>query len=103
MPRRVRTGLADPIRRRNLAARIVEGYCGGLAVLVGVALHSAWLFGSPWSVVLLWLVSAWETWAMAALAPLAEFVVYEFLLEPLGWSGHFWERGPRDGEVFTYW
>lgn len=76
----------DPIRRRNVCSRIIEGLAGGLAV---AAIPSA----------------VWLTWwplACAPLAPLVEFLVYEFLLEPAGLSGHYWERGPRDGEVFRW-
>ena len=34
---------------------------------------------------------------------IGEFALYGFVLEPLGLSGHYWERGPRDGETFTRW
>lgn len=82
----IRNALRDPIRRRNVVARIIEGLGGGLAVAGPVSL----------------VVGAWWPLLLAPLAPLAEFVIYEFLLEPAGLSGHYWERGPRDGEVFRW-
>lgn len=83
MPRRLRGAFRDPLRRRNLAGRVFEALVGG-----GAAIGGAWVWGWP---------------AGLLLAPLAEFVVYEFLLEPLGWAGHYFERGPREGEAFTEW
>ena len=35
-------------------------------------------------------------------ALLSEFVLYEFVLEPAGLVGHYFERGPRDGETFKH-
>ena len=104
MPRRIHGGLADPIRRRNLFWRIVEGYVGGLAAVL--------LWGTFWTAETDWLrwyepaldmLASWKLYAGALAAPLAEFLVYEFVLEPLGVAGHYWERGPRDGETFRYW
>lgn len=73
---------ADPLRRRNTLARIGECCVGGLTAVLTAAF-------APYGLFL----------ALPAGA-LAEFLVYEFLLEPLGYAGHYWERGPRDGEEF---
>jgi len=71
----------DPLRRRNVLARIVESVVPAFLVLVFlVGLDAFWL--------VLFIV-------------LGEFLLYELVLEPWGLSGHYWERGPRDGEVFT--
>ena len=47
-----------------------------------------------------WLIG--PTWYAVILALLAEFVLYEFVLEPAGLVGHYFERGPRAGERFRY-
>ena len=67
----------SPKRLRNMAGRLSETL---LALLV------FWLIGPTWYAII------------AAL--LAEFVLYEFVLEPAGLVGHYFERGPRDGETF---
>lgn len=73
----------DPQRRRNVLARVVESYVPAL----------------PWA---LWL---WGWWGFvgAFLAPLTEWLFYEFILEPYWWAGPYWERGPRDGKTFIRW
>ena len=80
---RVRDAFADPVRRRHVAARVLETAVPGAAVLL--------LTGAGW----------WAPGAVAALV-LGELCIYEFLLEPIGWAGHYWERPARDGEVFIY-
>ena len=58
-------------RRRNVIWKIIESLLGLLVV---------------------WYFRAW--WAIpVGLA--AEFLVYEYVAEPLGWTGPYWERGPR--------
>lgn len=85
LPRRIQA-FRDPLRRRNLAGRIAETLIPTFLVLwVGVT--GEWMLSLRW----------------AGGVVLGEFLLYEFLLEPLGWSGHYWERGPRDGESFTIW
>lgn len=91
MPQRIRDGWTDPVRRRYLLWRIVEEWAGGAAVGVGVLWRLDRLADS-------W----WQAPAWALLTPVVTFVVYEFLLEPLGAAGHYYERGPRVGEVFTF-
>ena len=104
MPRRVVNGLADPIRRRQLFWRIVEGYVGGLAVIGVLSAIADWEIDGAWSMIhAVGIYVYWQSWVVALVAPFAEFVVYEFLLEPLGVAGHYFERGPRDGETFRYW
>ena len=83
LTQRIIDGWVDPIRRRNSISRIVEGLIGCLVTLMGfVFLPFPWVILSP------------------GLGVLAEFIVYEFVLEPCGFSGHYWERGPRSGEEF---
>ncbi len=52
----------------------------------------------------LWLVAPTWRWTTALPGAVlrAEFAYYEFLAEPLGWTGSCWERGERDGETFTW-
>lgn len=79
----------DPVRRKHVLARILEGMCGGL---MGVGAFCLIRAGYPWY------------WALAVgvvVAPLAEYAIFEFVLEPLTkWTGNYWERGPRDDEKF---
>lgn len=56
----------------------------------------------PCGLVLAWPLLWWAIPASLAIL-LGEFLLYEFVLEPLGLTGHYWERGPRDGETFIYW
>lgn len=78
-PKRISDAWRDPIRRRNSISRIVEALVGGGAAILGFL---------------------WLGWLGVLLAVPAEFIYYEYLAEPAGWSGHYWERGPRDGETF---
>lgn len=82
LTQRLRDGWMDPLRRRNSLARIAESYLPSLCVLVAVG-------------------QGWRALGWAAAITFLEFVLYEFVLEPLGWIGPYWERGPRDGETFT--
>ena len=82
-PRNIANAWLDPVRRRHSLSRIIEGYIGGLAVV--------WFLG----------VSPWAKPFVALLAPLAEYLVFEYVLEPLGIAGHYWERAAGEGEVFT--
>jgi hypothetical protein len=83
---RTKAAFGDPARRRHVLTRSIEGVCGGVA-----AVCSYRLFGL----------------AGALAAPIAEYLVYEYAIEPLArlrgfpsWAGPYWERGPRDGETF---
>jgi len=80
---RIADAFIDPVRRRNVLSRCAE-------TLIPSCLVLAWPLG-------------W--WSLpASLAVLfGEFILYEFILEPLKLAGHYWERGPRDGETFTRW
>ncbi len=98
-PRRIADAWRDPLRRRSSLSRIAEGYLGGLTVeCAGIHLF---LIDDP----LAWSALLAHRWGVLAtlplLAPLAEFVFFECLAEPLGWTGAYWERGPRDGERFV--
>ena len=79
---RVADAFIDPVRRRHVIARIAETYIPATIVL---ALGDA----------------GWWSFAWAVVVVIGELVVYEFVIEPLGWTGYYWERGPRDGETFT--
>ena len=82
-PRRVADAWVDPVRRRHSIGRIVESYVPICALLL--------VLGHGWRAAI--------TGAIIALV--GEFVIFEYLLEPLGLSGHYFERGPRDEEIFT--
>lgn len=73
-PARVEEFVKDPVRARNMGARIVEALVGGAAVI------PCWLALGPLGLLC---------------APVAEFLVYEYGLEPAGVTGPYWERGPR--------
>ena len=81
-PARIWDSLRDPVRRRQSAGRLVETVLPAFAVLL--------LFGHGWRAAL----------AGALLIHVGEFVLYEWVLEPLGIAGHYFERGPRWGERF---
>ena len=80
-PRRVADAWIDPVRRRHSISRIVESYVpiGALLLVLG---HGFASFG----------------WA--ALGVLLEFLLYEWILEPLALAPPYWERGPSPGETF---
>ncbi len=80
--RRVRDALLDPVRRRHVLARVAESALPVAGALWIAAVRPGWLLG------------------LTAAVVLAEFLLYELVLEPLGWAGPYWERGPRDGETF---
>ena len=69
----------SPLRIRNVLSRLSE---------TGVALAVFAYFGPSFMAVVY--------------ALMAEFVWYEFILEPAGLAGHYFERGPREGEKFKY-
>lgn len=81
MPQRVHDVFADPVRRRHVLSRIAE-----------TAVPATPLF--------LLLGAGWWTPAFDVVLVLGELALYEFVLEPAGLTGHYWERGPRDGETF---
>ena len=81
-PTRLADAWRDPVRWRNSISRIAEGWVGGAL--------AAWLAGG----------GAWSP-LIGLAAPAAEFAVYEYVLEPLGLTGHYWERGPRWNERFV--
>ena len=75
----IRFALKSPGRLRNLTWRIVESAIGLIAFFFAAA-HGVSFLGS------------------LILAIVAEFVSFEFVAEPTGWTGYYWERGPREGE-----
>ena len=79
-PQRIVDAWLDPVRRIHSISRILEGYVPAFIILT--------ILGIQW------------TFAWAGLIVLGEFLVYEWLLEPLGLTGYYWERGPRDDERF---
>ena len=74
-PKRLIDGWVDPVRRKHSISRILETFIPAISVTF----------------------SFWK----AALIVLGEFLLYEWILEPLGYTGYYWERGPRDEEKFT--
>jgi len=83
--RRVRDAFTDPLRRRNILGSVIERALGIWGALLLTILISPW-----------WLATVVATVCGIVIM----LAVYEFVLEPLGWVGHYWERGPRDGETF---
>ena len=73
IPYFVRDAITYPPRRRQVCWRLVEVLVGLLVVLY------------------------WPSWAGVLTGLVGEFLVYEFILEPLGLAGLYWERGPRPG------
>lgn len=83
-PRRIKDALSDSVRRRHVLARLLE--CGAAAVSAGVVVFTAGWYG-------LFLAPIVGTFV--------DFLVFEYITEPLGWAGYYWERGPRDEEKFV--
>ena len=79
-PRRIMDAWLDPVRRRHSISRIMESYAPSMLVLT--------VLGVQWA------------FAWAAIIVLGEFLVFEWILEPLGLAGYYFERGPRDDEKF---
>lgn len=84
-PARLKTIQEDPIRARHLIGRVLESCVGGGAAGSLLAFPLG-LIGCP-------------------VAVATDFLVYEYILEPLGLVGPYFERGPRlpviqaDGQV----
>lgn len=111
--RRVVDAFSDPIRRLHILWRVIEGYLGGVAAL---AAWEGWLsrdFTLVDRLDVLTMVALYPPiWLCALAAPLAEYLVYEFLLEPWAkWrvrrgkrsiAGPYWERSAQDGERFIH-
>ena len=109
---RTLASLRHPVRRTHVIWRWVEGYVGGLA-LEGALL--AYLNGADWW---LWSLMFQAPTIVALLltapviVPCAEFVWYEFLIEPLSkrrarrgktsLAGPYFERGPQDDEPWVW-
>lgn len=74
----------DPQRRKQVVWRVVESW---LPVFV-----------------MLWPVLGWRDAAqIGAYIVVVGWLLYEFVLEPLGWAGPYWERGPAEGTTYRYW
>jgi hypothetical protein len=76
-PKRIQDSWVDPVRRKHSISRILE-------TLIPVAIIT-------------------RSWWMPIVIVVGEWMLYEWILEPIGWSGPYWERGPADGETFTRW
>ena len=85
-PKRLNDALIkDPVRRTHVLSRVLEGSLGG-ATTAGILIATGPYLMLP-----------------AALAGvLMEFIYYEYIAEPAGWTGYYFERGPRDDEEFIY-
>ncbi len=85
-PKRINDAvIKDPVRRVHVLSRIVEALVGG-GITSGIIAGAGAPFTAP----------------AILLGVLGEFIYYEYLAEPAGWTGHYWERGPADGEEFLY-
>ena len=80
-PQRIVDAWIDPVRRVHSISRILEGFIPAFIILT--------ILDIP------------NTFAWAGLVVLGEFILYEWVLEPLGLTGYYWERGPRDDETFV--
>ena len=80
-PQRIVDAWIDPVRRIHSISRIIEGYVPAFIILTILGVR--WAFAWAWLIVL------------------GEFLLYEWLLEPLGLTGYYWERGPRNDETFV--
>lgn len=92
--------LLDPNRRRHVLSRIIEGFVPTFVVTF-LALMSA----NGWYWPLMGLIVCA---GVSALGTLGQFLLYEFVLEPLGTvrnpifrTGPYWERTPADGERYV--
>lgn len=72
---RTREWAEDSVRVRYLLGRVIESCVGGASVGL-LALPFGPLIGCP-------------------VAALVDFITYEYILEPYGLVGPYWERGPR--------
>ena len=81
-PARIWDALRDPVRLRQSVGRLVETVAPAFVLLL--------VFGHGWRAALVG----------AVLIHVGEFLLYEWVLEPLGIAGHYFERGPRWGETF---
>ena len=84
-PQRVVDAFTDPVRRKHIFSRIAEASVGA-AITGGIVLAVGFPFVLP---------------AVIA-GVLGEYFFYEFISEPAGWTGYYWERGERDDEEFIY-
>lgn len=81
-PKRLWDALTDPVRLRHSISRLIE-------TVVPACLVLRLLGMDPWLAIL-----------AAILIHIGEFAIYEYILEPLGVTGRYFERGPREDETF---
>lgn len=75
LPHNIKLAFSNPHRRRNIGERITES-------LVGLGVFYA--------------TTNLLVGVIAAIV--SEFLFFEIIAEPSGFSGYYWERGPREGE-----
>ena len=85
--------LKDPQRRKHVFWRVVQTYAGWL---VGWLAFMAFLGSWVLDVFVIGL-------AAGVVCVLGNFLLYEFVLEPLGLLGPYWEGGPEDGKPYQRW
>lgn len=95
----IRDAILDPQRRKHVISRIIEGFLPTFAIVFLLLMASN---GWYWPLMGM-IVSA----VAAGLSTVGQFLLYEFVLEPLGktknpifTTGRYWERGPREDETF---
>src|SRR5687767_10271473 len=82
-PQRILDSLLDQVRLRHSIGRVAETVLPAFVVLLILA------------------GSFWRAGVGAGLIVVGEWALYEWLLEPLGIAGHYWERSARDDETFS--
>ncbi len=85
--------LKDPQRVKHVIWRFVQCYVGWLG---GWFLFQALSGICEWQAVAIGL-------GFGLVSVVANFLVFEFVREPLGLLGLYWEGGPEDGKPYTYW
>lgn len=87
--------LDDPQRRWQVFWKAVEVV---IAILVALATFWAGMRKKPGRPAAIAVVIT-----AAAVGVLASWLAYEFILEPLGLAGPYWERTPAAGTTFRHW
>ena len=91
-PWRWKETFSDHDRRRHVVGRVMETHFPVFLLTLALLARS-----DGWRV-----FQRWELYVVPFLVVFCEYVMYEFILEPLlpRWTGPYWERGMRLGRQF---